>query len=193
MRPGTSLAAISVMNAFGAVVWVTGLPGSGKTTLARAISAALRARGAETAVLDGDELRLALGETEHDAAARDAFYARLAGIAARTARRGTIAIVAATANRRAHRDLARAAAPRFVEVYVATPLGACIARDPKGLYARARAGLAPSLPGVGAPYEPPLAPEVVAADGQDADAIAHVLAHVAPSRYAMRDPHAHGP
>jgi adenylylsulfate kinase len=170
----------------GAVVWVTGLPGSGKTTLARAIARALRLRDIETALLDGDELRIALGESGHDAAARDAFYVRLAGLAVRTARRGTIAIVAATANRRAHRDAARAAAPRFVEVHVATPMPACEERDPKGLYAAARAGRAPSMPGVGVPYEPPLAPEVVAEDGFDAAAVARVLAMLPSSRRAAR-------
>jgi adenylylsulfate kinase len=170
----------------GAVVWLTGLPGSGKSTLARTLAEALRARGVETAVLDGDELRIALGESGHDAAARDAFYTRLAGLAARTAQRGTVAVVAATANRRAHREAARAAAPRFIEVHVATPLSECETRDPKGLYAAARTGRAPTMPGIGVPYEPPLSPEVVANGGLDNAAVVRVLAMLPDSRRAAR-------
>jgi adenylylsulfate kinase len=137
----------------GAVVWFTGLPASGKTTLAR--RAQRRLGGV---LLDGDALRDVL-EAE-DFADRDVFYRRLAALAAMLANQGHVVFVAATAPRRAHRDRARMLAPRFIEVHVATPLAECERRDPKQLYARARRGEAPLLPGVGVPYEPPLSPEV---------------------------------
>jgi adenylylsulfate kinase len=79
--------------------------------------------------------------------------------------------VAATAPLRAFRDRVRERAGRFVEVFVDVPAEACAARDAKGLWTAARAGRAPELPGAGAPYEPPLAPEVVATGGEDAAAV----------------------
>jgi adenylylsulfate kinase len=78
-----------------------------------------------------------------------------------------VVLVPATAHRRSLRARARELAPRFVEVYVATGLGECERRDPKGLYARARKGEALHLPGVGEPYEAPEAPDVVAEGGMD--------------------------
>jgi adenylylsulfate kinase len=156
----------------GAVVWITGLPGSGKSTLA----GRLRAQLASSAlVLDGDELRPILGAAGYDEPSRDAFYHRLARLAALLADQGGIVIVAATAGRAAYRDRARALAPRFLEVWVSTPLAEVERRDPKGLYARARRGDAPDLPGIGAPYEPPAAPDVVAAGGMDDQAIAELV------------------
>jgi adenylylsulfate kinase len=152
----------------GAVVWLTGLPASGKTTLAKKAREQLGG-----ILLDSDELRDVLGTGSYDAAGRDDFYRRLGELAALLARQGHLVLVAATAPRRAHRDAARVLAPRFVEVYVATPLDECERRDPKGLYARARAGDAPALPGIGVPYEPPLAPEVVTSDS--VTAIANAL------------------
>ncbi|MBA3538406.1 MAG: adenylyl-sulfate kinase, partial [Deltaproteobacteria bacterium] len=86
-----------------------------------------------------------------------------------------VVLVAATAPRRAHRALARSAAPDFLEVWVRTPREICEQRDVKGLYARAHAGDAPTLPGVGGDYEPPLAPEVVADGGLDDGAIEALL------------------
>lgn len=161
----------------GAVVWITGLPASGKSTLARAVLARLAARGRPGLLLDGDAVRAALSPPPgYGDAARDAFYATLGALALLAAGDGLVAVVAATAHRRAFRDRVRARAPRFVEVHVATPAGACAARDPKGLWARARAGDAPALPGAGAAYEPPLAPEVVAADGEDEGALRGALA-----------------
>jgi len=98
--------------------------------------------------------------------------------AALLAHQGQLVLVAATAPRRAHRAQARALAPRFLEVHVATPLAECRARDPKGLYAAATAGAAPDLPGAGAPYEPPASPEVVASGGEDEAAVQAVVARI---------------
>lgn len=159
----------------GAVVWLTGLPASGKSTLAGQLAARLREARRPAVILDGDEVREALvPRPAHDDAGRDAMYRTLAGLAALVARQGVIAIVAATAHRQAWRALARSLAPRFVEVHVATPLAECKRRDPKGLYAAPP----PGLPGVGVAYEVPVHPEVVAPAGDDAGAIAAILAQL---------------
>jgi adenylylsulfate kinase len=151
----------------GTVVWLTGLPSSGKSTLAAKIADALRARGESVLLLDGDEVRAALSPRPgYDDDARDAFYATLAQLAALSARQGLTVLVPATANRRRYRERARALAPgRFVEVFVDTDLATCRARDAKGLYAAARAG--GTLPGAGAGYEPPERAEVVVRPGED--------------------------
>jgi len=107
---------------------------------------------------------------------REAFYDTLGNLALLLAGQGEVAIVAATAHRRAFRDRVRAAAPRFVEVFLDVPLEVCARRDPKGLYARARAGEAPELPGAAREYEPPPEPEVVARGGEDGAAVADALA-----------------
>jgi adenylylsulfate kinase len=159
----------------GAVVWLTGLPASGKSTLANRLDARLREARVPAVVLDGDEVREVLvPRPGHDDDGRDRYYRTLAGLAALLSRRGLVAIVAATAHRRVWRDLARARAPRFVEVHVATPLDECRRRDPKGLYAHADRLAA--LPGAGVPYEPPEHPDVVAPAGDDARAADAVLA-----------------
>ena len=163
----------------GAVVWVTGLPSAGKSTLARRVQAGLAARGRPAALLDGDEVRRCLVPGPgHLPAERDAFYETLARLAALLARQGLVALVAATAHRQAHRDRARELAPRFVEVFVRTPAAECERRDAKGLYALFREGKAPLLPGPGVPYQPPQAPEVVADGGQDDRAVEAVLARL---------------
>jgi adenylylsulfate kinase len=159
----------------GAVVWITGLPSSGKSTLARRIQAQLQAAGVTAALLDGDQVRAALDPRPgYDPESRARYYGTLAHLAALLAQQGLVAIVAATASRRAFRERARALAPRFVEVFVDVPIEACAARDAKGLYAAARRGSVTELPGVGAGFERPLAPDVVADGGEDRDAPAAV-------------------
>ena len=160
----------------GAVVWFTGLPGAGKSTLARRVAARLREARREPVVLDGDDVRAVLvPRPGHDPEGRDGFYRTLAGLAALVARDGAIALVAATAHRQAWRAHARTLTPRFVEVYLATPLDECRRRDPKGLYAAAPA----DLPGVGVAYEPPTHAEVVVVPGREATAVDQILAHLA--------------
>jgi adenylylsulfate kinase len=163
----------------GPVAWLTGLPSSGKSTLARAVAGVLRARGAHVVLLDGDEVREALRPRPgYDDAARDAFYESLARLAALLAGQGAIVLVPATANRRAFRERARALAPgRFVEVFVDTDLATCRARDAKGLYARAEQEGGGTLPGAGAGYEPPLEPEV-SVRPDDADAPGRIAAAI---------------
>lgn len=163
----------------GAVVWITGLPSCGKSTLATALSARLRAQGRAACVLDGDEVRAALvpqpGYSDEE---RDAFYATLARLAALLAGQGLVAVVPATAHRAAYRAEARVLAPRFVEVHVDVDPAECARRDAKGLYAAAQQGAATSLPGRGVTYEAPASPEVVARGGQDDDALDAILARL---------------
>ncbi len=129
-------------------------------------------------MLDGDAVRSALVPAPgYDPAARAAFYETLGNLALALCDDGLVAIVAATAHRRAFRDRVReGAAPRFIEVLVDVPAEDCAARDPKGLWAKARAGDAPELPGGALAYERPLAPEVVAHGGEDEAAIDAVAA-----------------
>lgn len=160
-----------------AIVWFTGLPASGKSTLARRVQAHFTRTGRAAVLLDGDELRDILGAHSYAPEDRDRFYRALGALAALLAHQGIAVLVAATAPRREDRDRARAAVIGdgvFVEVWVKTPLAECEARDPKGLYAQARRGEAIELPGVGVAYEPPLVPEVIADGGLDEAAVAAI-------------------
>lgn len=153
-------------------VWITGLPASGKSTITAALRAQLIARGLDVAVLESDVLRKALAsDHEYKAEGRDTFYKQLAYIGALLVEHGVPVIFDATANRRAHRDRARHAIARFIEVYVDVPLAICMARDPKGIYRSAAAGKTANVPGVQDPYEPPQAPDVVVrGDNPEAEA-----------------------
>lgn len=163
----------------GVVVWFTGRPSAGKSTLAGAVSARLGALGRAACVLDGDAVREALVPAPgYDEAARQGFYATLARLAAYLAGQGLVVLVPATAHRRAFRAEARALAPAFVEVYVSAPGDVCAGRDVKGLYAGVRAGALAGLPGVDAAYEEPDAPDVVATGGHDREAIDRIAAAV---------------
>lgn len=147
-------------NAF--AVWVTGLPASGKSTLVAALKTQLADRGIDAAVLESDMLRRILTVQPHyDEQERKAFYSQMVYIGTLLAQHGVPVIFDATANRRAYRAQARSQIPRFLEVYVKSPLEICIARDPKGIYRKAREGAAESVPGLQSAYEPPENPDVV--------------------------------
>ncbi len=158
--------------AFG--VWITGLPSAGKSTLAIALHRALAACTVPCEVLSSDEVRRVLTpEPSYSEEERDRFYAALAWIGELLVRHGVPVIFDATGGRRAYRDRARREIRRFLEVYVDTPLEVCRERDPKGLWRSADAGRASTLPGWGAPYEPPERPDfVVRGHVDDADAAA---------------------
>lgn len=159
----------------GVVVWFTGLPRSGKSSLARAVRARLVGHR-PVAILDGDEVRAALVPTPgYDPEGRDAFYATLARLAALLASQGLVVLVPATAHRRSYRERARALAPRFIEVHLTGSLAECIKRDPAGLYATTAHA---ALPGLGVEYEPPHTADLRAAGGEDDEAAAAVAAAV---------------
>jgi adenylyl-sulfate kinase len=149
-------------HAGGCVVWLTGPPSAGKSTLAGRLGAELAAQGHRVEQLDGDELRARLcrdlGFSRED---RDENVRRTAFLAKLLARHGVIVLVALVSPYRAAREAARAELPNFVEVYVRCAIDECIRRDVKGLYKRALAGEIPAFTGVSDPYEPPLDPEVV--------------------------------
>jgi bifunctional enzyme CysN/CysC len=162
-------------------VWLTGLSGSGKSTIARELERTLHAEGRHAFVLDGDTLRSGLnqdlGFSREDRAEnvrRTAEMARVLNDA------GLIAIVALISPFRAERENARSivGAERFVEVYVDTPLDVCAARDVKGLYAKARSGEIPEFTGISSPYEAPLEPALVLQAGSEtaAESAARLLA-----------------
>jgi len=143
-------------------VWLTGLSGSGKSAIAAALLGLLHERGIDAARLESDALRALLTPfPRYDERERDLFYETVSDLAALLTGKGIAVVIDATANRRAYRERARRRLAHFLEVYVDTPLEVCEARDPKGLYRRARAGGASTLPGLQAAYEPPLAPELV--------------------------------
>ena len=147
-----------------AVVWLTGLPGSGKTTIARALERRLFDSGCQTMLLDGDQLRHGLCGDLGFSPAERAENIRRAGEAARLFfEQGSLVLCAFVSPYRSDRNQIRSLLPEgaFIEVFVSAPLETCMQRDPKGLYARARRGEVPQLTGVGAPYEAPTAAEVV--------------------------------
>jgi 3'(2'), 5'-bisphosphate nucleotidase len=143
-----------------AVVWFTGLPGSGKTTLARAVQDRLSHLGSETERLDGDEIRTIFPETGFSREARDAHVRRVGHLASRLEHHGVTSLVALVSPYRESRDFVRRLCARFIEVHVSTPLEECERRDPKGLYRQARAGHVGELTGVADVYEPPASPEL---------------------------------
>ena len=153
-------AAPEVLPAF--ALWLTGLPTSGKSAIARALLDELQARGVSPAVLESDALRALLTpRPRYDEAERDLFYESMAQLGSFLVGRGVPVVFDATANRRAYRARARASIGRFAEVFVDCPLAVCEARDPKGLYRKARQGGSSSLPGAQVVYEPPEKPDLV--------------------------------
>lgn len=144
-------------------VWFTGLSGSGKSTLAFALEAALLERGVAAYVLDGDNVRFGLnrdlGFSPED---RTENIRRIGEVCRLFTDAGVVVLTAFISPYVADREQVRAIHPEgtFIEVFVDTPLEVCEARDPKGLYVKARAGEIPDFSGISAPYEPPPAPEI---------------------------------
>jgi adenylyl-sulfate kinase len=145
------------------VIWLTGLSASGKSTLAGELERELFAQGKQVCLLDGDDVRHGLcsdlGFSPED---RRENIRRIGEVARLFVERGLICITAFISPYRRDRDLVRRLLPegRFIEVFVNAPLAVCEARDPKGLYARARANQIPDFTGISAPYERPLEPEI---------------------------------
>jgi adenylylsulfate kinase len=142
------------------VVWLTGLSGAGKTTLAQAILAELARRGIRAEHLDGDTIRQLFPSTGFTPAEREEHVRRVGYLASRLERNGLFVVVSLISPSQSARDFARSLCGSFVEVHLDTPLEVCESRDPKGLYRRARAGEIRDFTGISAPYEAPEQPEV---------------------------------
>ena len=147
----------------GLTVWLTGLPSSGKTSIARALEVRLGQAGWPVEVLDGDVVRThltrGLGYSRED---RDENVRRVGFVAELLSRHGVVVLCSLVSPYRSAREEVRARhGGRFFEVYVSTPAEVCVGRDVKGLYARARAGEVMGMTGVDDPYEPPLTPDLV--------------------------------
>ncbi|KAB0644834.1 adenylyl-sulfate kinase [Burkholderia latens] len=150
-------------NAIPPVLWLTGLSGAGKSTIARALCASLKANGKRTVTLDGDELRAGIcSDLGFSVADRDENIRRIAHIAKLFNNEHYVTIVATISPLASQRTLARSIiGAGFIEVYVCTPLQECIRRDPKGLYARASRGEVRDFSGISSAYECPLHPDVM--------------------------------
>ena len=163
----------ALLGARGAVLWFTGLSGSGKSTVTRRVERMLLERGVFAYVLDGDNVRHGLcRDLGFSPADRTENIRRIGEVTKLFADAQVLVMAAFVSPQRADRDAVRAILPEgaFVEVFVDTPLEVCAARDPKGLYQRAFAGEIPEFTGVSAPYEAPLRPEIhLLTDGREVD------------------------
>jgi adenylylsulfate kinase len=169
----------------GCTIWLTGLPSSGKSTIAFSLEHALVAQGRLAYVLDGDNIRHGLNKNlGFSAADREENIRRIGEVAKLFADAGLITMTSFISPYRADRDNARklhdATGLPFIEVFVETPVEECEKRDPKGLYKKARAGEIKNFTGVNDPYEPPLKPEVVlkAAELRPEACVAQLLAYL---------------
>ena len=146
----------------GFVVWLTGLPGSGKTTIAQSLLRELKTRNLKVELFDGDEVRRnlskGLGFSKED---RDTHNKRIIYVCRLLTRNGVNAIVSLISPYRSTRAYARENLPKFVEVYLNCSIEECIRRDPKGLYKKALAGEITNMTGIQDPYEEPSNPEVL--------------------------------
>ena len=147
----------------GALVWLTGLPGSGKSTIAHAVEARLHHAGWQTVVLDGDNLRHGLcADLGFSLADRNENVRRAGEVAKVFLELGMVVLVALVSPVRGARDSVRTLVPDgdFFEIYCRCALPVCKERDPKGMYARAESGAIPEFTGISSPYEAPLAAEL---------------------------------
>jgi adenylylsulfate kinase len=151
-------------------VWITGLPGSGKSVVAEALFKLLNKKGIHAQLVPSDALRKILTpKPTYTLEERDSVYSTLVYIARLLTQNGVNAVIDATGNLRRYRKNARQQIPRFMEAYLKCPLKVCMQREdtrgktyeaPKQIYSRALKGETPTVPGVGQPYEPPLDPEI---------------------------------
>lgn len=156
----------SLLKQRGCTIWFTGLPSSGKSTIAFSLEHVLVQQGRLSYVLDGDNIRHGLNKNlGFSAEDREENIRRIGEVAKLFADAGLVTLTSFVSPYRADRDKVRtlheAAKLPFIEVFIDTPVDECEKRDPKGLYKKARAGQIPNFTGVNDPYEPPLKPEIV--------------------------------
>jgi adenylylsulfate kinase len=142
------------------VFWFTGLSGSGKSTIATRVHEELVRRGIEVEYIDGDALREVFPRTGFTREEREEHLRRTGYMASRLAAHGITVVASFVSPYRESREFIRRLCPRFLEIYVATPLEECERRDVKGLYARARRGEIRNFTGIDDPYEAPEHPEL---------------------------------
>lgn len=167
-------------------MWFTGLSGSGKTTIAKAVECELTVRHCKVEMLDGDFVRTNLSKSlDFSKEGCDTNVRRIGFVANLLSRNGVIAITAAISPYRDIRDEVRQRTQNFIEVYVNAPLKICEARDVKGLYAKARAGEIQNFTGIDDPYEEPLNPEVVCYTARETieESVGKVIAELERSGY----------
>jgi adenylylsulfate kinase len=143
-----------------AVLWFTGLSGSGKSTIAERVHAELERRGREVEYIDGDALRAVFPGTGYTRDQREEHLRRTGYMASRLEAHGITVVASFVSPYRESRDFIRKLCRNYVEIYVSTPLDECERRDVKGLYARARRGEIRNFTGIDDPYEPPEHPEL---------------------------------
>ena len=176
----------------GVTLWFTGLSASGKSSVANLVDQMLLERGAQSCVLDGDNIRFGLnsdlGFSPED---RTENIRRISEVAKLFTQNGVIVLTAFISPYRADRDKARAIQePRdFVEIFVDCPLEECERRDPRGLYAKARAGKIPEFTGISAPYEAPARPELIlnTVGETPEESAGRVIAYLEQNRYLWRE------
>ena len=142
------------------VIWITGLSGAGKTTIARNLIRELRMQQINPVTLDGDIMRFILQNQGFDEQSRKEYNATIGRLAASLEANGHVVVVSLISPYREIRDHIRSLCKNFCEVYVSTDLETCKQRDPKGLYKKALAGEIENFTGITAPYEPPLHPDI---------------------------------
>lgn len=143
-------------------IWITGLPASGKSTIAAALTPKLEELGLTVEVLESDALRRVITPAAtYSQAERDQFYRALAFLGARLVAHGVTVVFDATASRRGYREFARQLIPRFLEVAIDCPLNVCMERDRKGTYHKGVRGESSTVPGLQEPYERSLSPDLV--------------------------------
>jgi adenylylsulfate kinase len=158
------------MRKYGWCVWITGLPGSGKSVVSEALLGLLREKNIDAQLLSSDALRkIMTPQPTYSPEERDMVYATLVYIAELLTQNGVNAVIDATGNLKRYRETAREQIPSFMEAYLECPLEVCMDREakrgktyhaPKEIYTKAKEGKASTVPGVGQPYEPPTDPEV---------------------------------
>jgi adenylylsulfate kinase len=142
-------------------IWITGLPASGKSTIASALKPQLEGLGLTVEVLESDAVRRVITPIPtYSESERDLFYRALVFTGQRLVAHGVTVVFDATASRRAYRDFARSVIPRFIEVAVECPLATCMERDTKGTYRKGRSGASHTVPGLQSPYEASMNPDL---------------------------------
>lgn len=176
-------------------VWITGLPGSGKSTIANALLQMLKESGISAQVVSSDMLREVITpDPKYTEEERDMVYGAIVFISKLLTENGVNVIIDATANRRKYRDKARSEIARFMEAYIRCPLGLCIEREfrrkrrvhraPKAIYRKALSGASKTVPGIGVPYEEPFSPEVtVDSDKLSPDECAHKILETVSAKF----------